>query len=216
MISNLQDLVPQQAPASSLHQNNWNFSDNSFWYDYRDFEALNNFTETMVSKFPKLVKRVSIGNTYEGREVFGLSIHGFKAKKKGKGNEDATIVDDDSDYDNKYNYNDDESDYDDDIYDDDEDDDDGEYTLDKEETLLDKFESWWSWLFGSSRQFGKPSKPKKHPKAIVIHAGQHARGINLIASLQVLYARNVASNTNHSCRSFPGRMDRARCGHLHC
>ncbi|KAK3808594.1 MAG: hypothetical protein J3Q66DRAFT_303854 [Benniella sp.] len=165
MIPNLQDLIPQQAPASLLRNsktplNIWDFADNSFWYDYRDFATLNNFTETMVKRHPKLVKRVSIGKTFEGREIFGLSIHGFKTKK-GKGMEDsfddATTFDDDDEYD-----------------------DNDEYTLDEERTVLGqwkgKLESWWSWLFGTSKQIGrKPSKPKKHPKAIVIHAGLHAR-----------------------------------------
>ncbi|KAF9947524.1 hypothetical protein BGZ65_008742, partial [Modicella reniformis] len=117
MIPNLQDLIPQQAPASLLHtrQNNWNFTtDNSFWDDYRDFAALNNFTETMVKQFPKLVKRVSIGKTHEGREIFGLSIHGFKPKKrkghKGKKDrsfDDAAVTDNvDSDDDQADDYDD--------------------------------------------------------------------------------------------------------------
>jgi len=48
------------------------------------------------------------------------------------------------------------------------------------EELVEEASSWWSWMFGSSsssksKVLKKPSKPKKHPKAIVIHGGQHAR-----------------------------------------
>ncbi|KAG0230436.1 hypothetical protein B0O80DRAFT_494669 [Mortierella sp. GBAus27b] len=187
MIPNLQDLIPQQAPASVLDTttpvNGWDYKDNAFWYNYRDMATVNNFTEAMVKRYPKLVKRVSLGKTHEGREVFGLSIHGYK-KKKGKGKkkgslEDTIPVADDDEMDNyedsvnDYEEGDDngeddgDNDYDGDSDSDDEDEDEEETAL---EQLTDKLESWWSWLVDR-----KPSKPKKNPKAIVIHAGQHAR-----------------------------------------
>ncbi|KAK3839859.1 MAG: carboxypeptidase A2, pancreatic, isoform CRA_b [Linnemannia gamsii] len=90
MIDDLQDLIPSQPPAFTRLQQqqqmneNWNFTDNSFWLQYHDFATLNNFTETMVQQYPDLVKRVSIGKTFEGREIFGMSIHGFKQKKDKK------------------------------------------------------------------------------------------------------------------------------------
>ncbi|KAF8979585.1 carbamoyl-phosphate synthase (glutamine-hydrolyzing) cpa2 [Entomortierella lignicola] len=133
MIPDLQDLISTQAPATTVHttHNEWNYTDNSFWESYHDLATLNNFTESMVEQFPDLVKRVSIGHTYEGREVFGMSIHGYKPK------EDSM----------------------DELYED-----------------LEKAESLLSWIFGfPKRIFKKPSKPKKHPKAILLHAGQHAR-----------------------------------------
>ncbi|KAF9997593.1 Carboxypeptidase A4 [Entomortierella chlamydospora] len=134
MIPNLQDLIPMQAPATLLHntQSDWNFTDNSFWLNYHDLATLNNFTESMVQQFPDLVKRVSIGQTHEGREVFGMSIHGYKSNK-----DDMDEVIDDSEQ--------------------------------------DQNQSLWSWLFGYSKHTRKPSKPKKHPKAVLLHAGQHAR-----------------------------------------
>ncbi|KAG0003907.1 Carboxypeptidase A4 [Entomortierella chlamydospora] len=145
MIPNLQDMVPEQAPALSLLQQDttqWNFTDNSFWLNYHDLATLNNFTETMVQQYPDLVKRTSLGQTYEGREVFGLTIHGYKTGKYAQ----------------------------------------EEIEEDMEELVeevVEEARSWWSWLFGSSPKvpasFKKPSKPKKHPKAIVIHGGQHAR-----------------------------------------
>ncbi|KAG0256614.1 putative metallocarboxypeptidase ecm14 [Mortierella polycephala] len=154
MIPNLQDLVPEHAPASLLHtkqQNNWNFTDNSFWHNYHDFETLNNFTEAMVQQYPDLVKRISIGHTYEGREIFGMSIHGFKPKKKKK-----------ADLSDHHSWDVDE-----------EEDDDEEVDMEEKNK---KFTSWRSWIPGHARRMAKkPSKPKKHPKAIIIHAGQHAR-----------------------------------------
>ncbi|KAF9953392.1 Carboxypeptidase A4 [Mortierella alpina] len=146
MIPNLQDLVPEQPPsmASLAQSSNWNFTDDSFWLKYHDFATLNNFTETMVQQFPDLVKRTSLGKTHEGREVFGLTIHGYKRK------------------------------------DDDDDDDEDEETIDKVYKEVKVIAtSWWNWLTGRSSKSSafakKPSKPKKHPKAIVIHGGQHAR-----------------------------------------
>ncbi len=153
MIPNLQDLVPEQPPAMTLKEqdNNWNFTDNSFWQSYHDFATLNDFTETMVQQYPDLVKRTSLGKTYEGREVFGLTIHGYKRK----GDDD-----------------------------DDDDDDEDEEDEDAIEKIYDEVKdiatSWWKWFTGRSSKSSafakKPSKPKKHPKAIVIHGGQHARG----------------------------------------
>ncbi|KAF9186279.1 Carboxypeptidase A4 [Haplosporangium sp. Z 767] len=161
MIPNLQDLVPEQAPALDLMAapRNWNFTDDSFWLKYHDFATLNEFTEAMVKQFPKLVSRTSLGYTHEGREVFGMTIHGYK--------------------------------------------DDGDDEDENEVGLMDELRSWWSWLSGSkdkhkhkhkhtklkqklkhkhnkqkhskSKKNGKPKKLKKHPKAIVIHGGQHAR-----------------------------------------
>lgn len=59
-----------------------------------------------------------------------------------------------------------------------------EELVEEVEELVEEASSWWSWMFGSSssssssepKELKKPSKPKKHPKAIVIHGGQHARG----------------------------------------
>ncbi|KAF9915141.1 Carboxypeptidase A4, partial [Lobosporangium transversale] len=74
MIDNLQSLVSQQASASDglyrSQNDDWDFTNSTFWLKYHDFATLNNFTETMVQKFPDLVKRVSIGYTYEGKEIF--------------------------------------------------------------------------------------------------------------------------------------------------
>ncbi|GJJ78075.1 extracellular matrix protein 14 [Entomortierella parvispora] len=172
MIPDLQQLVSEQTSPSLLHarQGEWNFTDNSFWLKYHDFATLNNFTETMVQQFPDLVKRVSIGHTYEGREVFGMSIHGFKAKKDKKKKKPeksrkgrSWFADEDNE--------------DEDQLDDEEMQDDNEGLQLGGETEFDKeVNAWWSWLFGHSRKSSKkPSKPKKNPKAIIIHAGQHAR-----------------------------------------
>lgn len=173
MISDLQDLIPTQSPALTLQQSptpnqNWNFTDDSFWLQYHDFATLNNFTETMVQQYPDLVKRVSIGKTFEGREIFGMSIHGFKKKKdKKKKKTKSWFFEDDEDCEG-------EDDEEQDIVD-----------LDGSEMMTatseedgDVVSSWWSWLFNHApkRSIKKPSRPKKHPKAIVIHAAQHARG----------------------------------------
>ncbi|KAG0055711.1 Carboxypeptidase A4 [Linnemannia elongata] len=174
MIPNLQDLIPTQSPALTLQQSstpnqNWNFTDDSFWLQYHDFATLNNFTETMVQQYPDLVKRVSIGKTFEGREIFGMSIHGFKQKKDKKKKKKKTkgwFFDDDEDYER--------------------DDDEEQDSVDMDGSKMmaatsledgDTVSSWWSWLFNAAprQSIRKPSRPKKHPKAIVIHAGQHAR-----------------------------------------
>ncbi|KAG0309255.1 Carboxypeptidase A4 [Dissophora globulifera] len=172
MIPNVQALIPEQAPAfNSLNAEpkGWNFTDDSFWLNYHDLATLNNFTETMVQQFPHLVRRTSIGLTHEGREVFGMTIHGYKNED----DKDDPDEDDDEDEDD----------------DDEEDDEDKEEDVDLEELLnevreelVEEAHSWWSWLIGSSKTdkkphalSKKPSKPKKHPKAIVIHGGQHAR-----------------------------------------
>ncbi|CAO3570038.1 unnamed protein product [Mortierella alpina] len=165
MIPDLQALVPEQPPAMMIQNRqggDWNFTHNSFWLNYHEFETLNNFTEAMVKEYPQLVKRVSIGHTFEGREIFGMSIHGYKAKKdkKRKGSSMADWADENLD---------EEEDVDDDE-DEDENEDENELDLLKEEG------SWWSGFLGrKARVAKKPSKPKKHPKAIVIDAGQHAR-----------------------------------------
>ncbi|KAF9087413.1 Carboxypeptidase A4 [Mortierella sp. AD031] len=186
MIPDLQDLVPQQPPAALLKgpssTNNWNFTDNSFWLEYHDFATLNNFTETMVQQYPDLVKRVSIGKTFEGREIFGMSIHGFKQKKdnkdkkkhKGKGRKGKKSWffghgDDEHEEEGEDAYVGTEDFIDINRGDD--------LTVSSEgKDSDDMSSSLWSWLFGSHRRsIRKPSKPKKHPKAIVLHAGQHAR-----------------------------------------
>lgn len=157
MIPNLQELISEQ-PALPA-QGDWNYTDNTFWASYHDMATLNNFTESMIQAYPKLVSRVSIGQTYEGREIFGMSIRGYRNKKK------------------KTNFGEyhDEREEDDDGDDDEEEVDDDEL---EEVGFEAKIKSWWSWLFGPSRAVkNKPSKPSKHPKAIIIHAGQHARGI---------------------------------------
>ncbi|KAF9374519.1 Carboxypeptidase A4 [Podila verticillata] len=155
MIPNLQELISEQ-PALPA-QGDWNYTDNTFWASYHDMATLNNFTESMIQAYPKLVSRVSIGQTYEGREIFGMSIRGYRNKKK------------------KTNFGEyhDEREEDDDGDDDEEEVDDDEL---EEVGFEAKIKSWWSWLFGPSRAVkNKPSKPSKHPKAIIIHAGQHAR-----------------------------------------
>ncbi|KAG0378759.1 Carboxypeptidase A4 [Mortierella sp. AD032] len=192
MIDDLQDLIPSQPPAFTRLQQqqqmneNWNFTDNSFWLQYHDFATLNNFTETMVQQYPDLVKRVSIGKTFEGREIFGMSIHGFKQKKDKKkkrksknwffGSEEGDHEEVDYFEDSFGNY----------VNDNDQQDiidilgndyDDNESSTSVSEKNGDIISSWWSWLFNSApkRSVRKPSKPKKHPKAIVLHAAQHAR-----------------------------------------
>lgn len=151
MIPNLQDLVPDQAPALNVQAaSSWNYTDNSFWENYHDLATLNNFTEAMVQQFPDLVTRTSMGFTYEGREVFGMTIHGYERRKQLEALEEEV------------------------------------------EELVEEARSWWSWMFGSSSSkpkiAKKPSKPKKHPKAIVIHGGQHARGkLEIIVLLPLLF-----------------------------
>ncbi|KAF9981255.1 Carboxypeptidase A4 [Modicella reniformis] len=150
MISNLQDLVPEEAPAATaLLQNNlkpWNFTDDSFWLKYHDLATLNTFTETMVNQFPRIVTRTSLGHTHEGREVFGLTIHRYNRDPEA----------DDVDSDDK--------------------DDDNE--LDLEDLIEDlvkevrtEMRSWWSWLVG----FSKSQKKSPKVKTILLHGGQHAR-----------------------------------------
>ncbi|KAG0065629.1 Carboxypeptidase A4 [Linnemannia elongata] len=145
MIPDLQDLVPDQAPALNIQAaSSWNYTDDSFWKNYHDLSTLNNFTETMVQQFPDLVTRTSMGFTHEGREVFGMTIHGYKKRQEMEAMEEL---------------------------------------VEEVEELVEEASSWWSWMFGSSssssssepKELKKPSKPKKHPKAIVIHGGQHAR-----------------------------------------
>ncbi|KAG0318468.1 carbamoyl-phosphate synthase (glutamine-hydrolyzing) cpa2 [Linnemannia gamsii] len=173
MIPDLQDLIPTQSPALTLQQSptvnqNWNFTDDSFWMQYHDFATLNNFTETMVRQYPDLVKRVSIGKTFEGREIFGMSIHGFKQKKdkkKKKKRKSWFFSDDEDDFEGDDGNEQDNIDMD-------------ESTVSAAcEADVDTVSSWWSWLFNAAprQSIGKPSKPKKHPKAIVLHAAQHAR-----------------------------------------
>ncbi|KAG0201534.1 carbamoyl-phosphate synthase (glutamine-hydrolyzing) cpa2 [Mortierella sp. GBA30] len=155
MIPDLQALVPEQPPASLLQNRQsgeWNFTDNSFWLNYHDFDTLNIFMETMAEKFPQLVRRVSIGHTFEGREIFGMSIHGFK-QKKDRQRKDSRMTEDRS-----------------------EDDEDLEEEEESDLGQSQEERSWWSELFGQKRRSTKkPSKPKKHPKAIIIDSGQHAR-----------------------------------------
>ncbi|KAF9903887.1 Carboxypeptidase A4 [Linnemannia zychae] len=173
MIPDLQDLIPSQSPALTLQQSTTkeygNYTDDSFWLQYHDFATLNNFTETMVQQYPKLVKRVSIGKTFEGREVFGMSIHGFKQKDKKKKKRKSWFFESDDDEEESMYEDEDEEDIT-NIHGDDND----ESSV--SETNRDIVSSWWSWLFNTPRRsIRKPSKPKKHPKAIVLHAGQHAR-----------------------------------------
>ncbi|KAF9119963.1 putative metallocarboxypeptidase ecm14, partial [Mortierella sp. 14UC] len=151
MIPNLQDLVPDQAPALNVQSSSqgWNYTDDSFWQNYHDLATLNNFTESMVQQFPDLVKRTSMGFTHEGREVFGMTIHGYRRAEEMAAMEALE--------------------------------EDVEELVEEVEELVEGASSWLSWLFGSTSSSSKPkiakkpSKPKKHPKAIIIHGGQHAR-----------------------------------------
>lgn len=145
MIPNVQDLVPDQTQLLRTQaQGQWNYTDDSFWANYHDLATLNNFTETLIAEYPDLVTRVSMGHTFEGREVFGMSIHG--------GHKRSELAEEDEDEE------------------------------DEEMDLEEMIESWWSWLFGSTKKSKhnmkadhKKNKNKKK-KAIVIHGGQHARG----------------------------------------
>ncbi|KAG0341272.1 carbamoyl-phosphate synthase (glutamine-hydrolyzing) cpa2 [Podila humilis] len=155
----------------------WNYTDNSFWSNYHDWDTLNNFTTAMIQTYPKLVSRVSIGHTYEGREVFGMLIHGYRPKKKKKKNNDVGV------YSHVHEYHDvemEEEEKEEDTginYEDGDGDKFGGDSIVVEVGLEAMIKSWWSWLFGRSRTIKnkKPSRPPKLPKAIVIHAGQHAR-----------------------------------------
>ncbi|KAG0237637.1 Carboxypeptidase A4 [Actinomortierella wolfii] len=210
MIPNLQDLIPDEAPASFLGPRqspttNWNFTDNSFWTQYHDLATLNNFTETMIRDYPQLCKRVSIGKTYEGREVFGMVIHGYKDQKKPrrkphkckkknsrrhhykkmkkhqekKNKKSWDLFDwieswlDDKDDDDSTNDVDLEMDMDDYIN---VDDDDFEELVEEDDSLEldDRFGRLWG-LLDLPKLSRKPSKPRKNPKGVVIHGGQHAR-----------------------------------------
>ncbi|KAG0076888.1 Multifunctional pyrimidine synthesis protein CAD, partial [Podila epicladia] len=143
MIPNVQDLVPDQTQLLRTQtQGQWNYTDDSFWANYHDLATLNNFTETMIAEYPDLVTRVSMGHTFEGREVFGMSIHG--------GHKRSGLVEEDEDKE------------------------------DEEMDLEELVESWWSWLFGSTKKSKNSvkvdhKKKNKKKKAIVIHGGQHAR-----------------------------------------
>ncbi|KAF9426484.1 Carboxypeptidase A4 [Podila epigama] len=158
MIPDVQELVPDQAPLRTLGQ--WNYTDDSFWAQYHDYATLNNFTETLIAQYPNLTSRVSVGHTFEGREVFGISIHGHGSERKAS----KSLEYDDEIEDAEIEI---------DFYSDENDDKD----------LEDIIESWWSWLFGSSKKAKEhkhktksEKKIKKHKKkAIVIHGGQHAR-----------------------------------------
>ncbi|KAF9582186.1 Carboxypeptidase A4 [Lunasporangiospora selenospora] len=194
MIKNVQDLMPSSESlltAQGGDNRPWNFTDNSFWQGYHDLTTLNNFTETLVKEYPHLVKRVSLGHTYEGREVFGMSIHGYEQQEPGDGD------------------NDDNGGHDDDDSDDDSDDDNDNKKDEKKKNKkknkekkekkekgelhrwVKKARSWWSWLVDFVEEDGhktgsfqtsppgpitkKPTRPKRHPKTILIHGGQHAR-----------------------------------------
>ncbi|KAF9971814.1 carbamoyl-phosphate synthase (glutamine-hydrolyzing) cpa2 [Actinomortierella ambigua] len=260
MIPNLQDLVPEQAPSiQSAPIHAWNFTDNTFWTQYHDLATLNNFTETMIKDFPQLCKRVSIGKTFEGREVFGMVIHGYKDRKKDKSShkkkknhhshkkyshkklghahkkkshkskkggkkwnsmdkhskkghhcdekkelaeevrkglwnwiESWFKEEDDDDKDLFFEQDDNESykadpeweeveddsdDSDDDDSDDEDSDDEDELDIwkrDDETELDERFDHLWK-LMKLPKLTRKPSKPRKNPKGIVIHGGQHAR-----------------------------------------
>ncbi|KAG0052542.1 Carboxypeptidase A4 [Gryganskiella cystojenkinii] len=174
MIPDLQQLVAEQtAPAfMTRHQLQFNYTDDSFWHNYHEFGALNNFTEAMIEQYPDLVKRVSIGQTYEGREIFGMSIHGFKVKKDKKKKESSKkrfrFEDDDEEEQEQ-----EEMEWDDAETDDNDDEVEQSHLF---ASANKEARAWWSWLFGHSRKSSKkPSKPKRNPKAIIIHAGHHAR-----------------------------------------
>ncbi|KAF9585445.1 Carboxypeptidase A4 [Lunasporangiospora selenospora] len=176
MIPNLQDLIPDQPPSSSLglgQTQEWNFLNNTFWENYHDLATINKFMETLSSKYPKLVKRVSIGKTHEGREIFGLSIHGYKRKKKRSRKSEFWNEDMEEEVGEEEVEEDDDDD-------DNEDDENLEEFV--EETVDDMADGLLAWIkhnFGLEPTFPKkgkkPSRPKKNPKAIVIHAGLHAR-----------------------------------------
>lgn len=193
MIPNLQELIPEQPPALLHTQNEWDFTDNAFWLDYHDMATLNNFTESMIQAHPKLVSRVSIGQTYEGREIFGMSIHGYRNRKKKETNI---------------------GEYYDEREEDEKDDDDGEADELEEVGFEAKIKSWWSWLFGPARAFKKkPSRPSKHPKTIIIHAGQHARGSTCFSFSFHLVQRPMNGPLNIRPSAF--RVDRSCRCNLH-
>jgi murein tripeptide amidase MpaA len=49
---------------------------NEFFDEYHTYEEINAFVDGLVAQYPNLLRKISIGTTYEGRSISGVRLHG--------------------------------------------------------------------------------------------------------------------------------------------
>ncbi|RUP50331.1 hypothetical protein BC936DRAFT_139609 [Jimgerdemannia flammicorona] len=90
-VQSLIDSIPTNFTSSSVSGSVEDdpSKDMSFFQEYHTWDEIANFTRSLAEAYPNIVKLISIGETYEGREILGVRIFGGK-----EGSDDS---DDDSD-----------------------------------------------------------------------------------------------------------------------
>jgi extracellular matrix protein 14 len=66
-------------PESRENANDLHFLANVFFASYQPYETINHWMRLMQSLRPELVQLVSIGETFEGREILGITVKGKKS-----------------------------------------------------------------------------------------------------------------------------------------
>ena len=79
-LSHLQSL--SNRPAARTNGNDLDLLNDLFFSNYQRYETIEQWLRLLQALRPELVTLVSLGNSYEGREIFGISIHGNKSLHK--------------------------------------------------------------------------------------------------------------------------------------
>ena len=82
-------------PTAGTNDNDLALLNDIFFSNYQRYETIEQWLRLLQALRPELVKLVSLGKTYEGREIFGISIHGNKSIHKSS--EEARVSNKDGD-----------------------------------------------------------------------------------------------------------------------
>jgi murein tripeptide amidase MpaA len=83
-IDNVQSLIDQQVKISAANVRNQTSSgeDDSFLAHYHKYDEIIGFLKNVSDTYPDLVDLFSIGQTYEGRDIWGITIKSKKAREQ--------------------------------------------------------------------------------------------------------------------------------------
>lgn len=85
-VQSLIDSVPLSVatPAAPPGKLGHPSKDMSFFQGYHTWDEITNFTRSLAVKYSDIVELISVGETFEGREILGVRIFGGKKKGKNK------------------------------------------------------------------------------------------------------------------------------------
>lgn len=79
-ISDVQSLIDQQVKISATGRLNKTQEDDKFLEHYHKYDEIIMFMKNVSETYPDLVDLFTIGQTYEGRDIWGLTIKSKKAR----------------------------------------------------------------------------------------------------------------------------------------